>query len=63
MLGLSSKGVNNMIEMMSYGLGEQPERLVDFEFNLGYKEKICIGNKLTCDVFVVTSKAWDEVNI
>ena len=38
MLGYSSKGMNT-IEMMSYGLGAPPVRLVGFEFKLGYKER------------------------
>ena len=43
MLGLSSKGINT-IDMMSYGWGEQPVRLVGFEFKIGYKERIHIEN-------------------
>ena len=43
MLGLSSKGINT-IEMISYGWGEQPVRLVGFEFKIGYKERTRIGN-------------------
>ena len=42
-LYLSSKGVNT-IEMMSYGWGEPPGRLVGFEFNLGYIEIAHIEN-------------------
>ena len=42
-LGLSSKGINT-IEMMSYGWGEQPVRLVDYEFKIGFKKRICIEN-------------------
>ena len=43
MLGLSSKGMNT-IEMMSYGRGEPPGRLVGFEFILVYKERMHIKN-------------------
>ena len=42
-LGLSSKGMNT-IDMMSYGWGEQPVRLVDFEFKNGSKERTHIEN-------------------